>query len=82
MAPWLLGHCLAAAAAEPPPAPCCSSRWQVKFATGDSSNGTLIVDGAPHALLQFHYHAPSEHTVNGVQYPLEVRTLRRPPPLP
>lgn len=28
--------------------------------------------GDEYTLLQFHFHAPSEHTFNGVQYPLEV----------
>lgn len=34
--------------------------------------GSLTLDGTEYALVQFHFHAGSEHTVNGEQYPLEV----------
>ena len=42
-------------------------------------NGTAdwMVDGVAYKLLQFHYHSPSEHTVNGVQYPLEVHFVHQ-----
>jgi carbonic anhydrase len=32
----------------------------------------IVVDGRKFYLRQFHFHAPSEHTVNGVHYPFEV----------
>lgn len=34
--------------------------------------GTLTLDGTEYNLVQFHFHAGSEHTVNGERYPLEV----------
>ena len=42
-------------------------------------NGTAVwnVDGVPYNLLQFHYHSPSEHTVDGVRYPLEVHFVHQ-----
>jgi len=32
----------------------------------------LVILGAQHRLMQFHFHSPSEHTVNGKQYPMEA----------
>ncbi|MDY7106731.1 MAG: carbonic anhydrase family protein [Actinomycetota bacterium] len=40
---------------------------QVNFADG----GTATVDGVEYELLQFHFHAPSEHTVDGEHSPVE-----------
>lgn len=40
---------------------------QVNFADG----GTAVVDGSEYDLLQFHFHAPSEHTVDGEHSPVE-----------
>lgn len=34
--------------------------------------GTAVVDGHEYALEQFHFHAPSEHTVDGVHSPVEA----------
>ncbi|KTG16224.1 MULTISPECIES: carbonic anhydrase [unclassified Guyparkeria] len=33
---------------------------------------TLTIDGRDYQLKQFHFHAPSEHTVDGEHFPLEV----------
>lgn len=41
---------------------------QVDFADG----GTATVDGHEYALKQFHFHAPSEHTVDGEHSPVEA----------
>jgi carbonic anhydrase len=41
---------------------------QVTLADG----GDLVVDGRPYHLRRFHVHAPSEHTVNGRSFPLEI----------
>ena len=41
---------------------------QVDYAPGSS----LSVDGKSFELKQFHFHAPSEHTVGGKSYPMEV----------
>jgi carbonic anhydrase len=32
---------------------------------------TITLDGVEYELLQFHYHAPGEHTIGGKRYPLE-----------
>ena len=34
--------------------------------------GGLVRDGVFYKLVQFHFHTPSEHTVNGSAYPMEV----------
>jgi carbonic anhydrase len=34
--------------------------------------GTAVVDGHEYSLKQFHFHAPSEHTVDGVHSPVEA----------
>jgi carbonic anhydrase len=41
---------------------------QVNAPTGE----TLAVGGDVYSLVQFHFHAPSEHTVNGEHYPMEM----------
>ena len=37
----------------------------------------LILDGTPFELLQFHFHHPSEHTVKGKDYPMEVHFVHQ-----
>ncbi|HOY76574.1 MAG TPA: carbonic anhydrase [Hyphomonadaceae bacterium] len=37
-----------------------------------STGGSIALDGKDFALKQFHFHHPSEHTIDGKQYPLEV----------
>jgi carbonic anhydrase len=46
---------------------------QVDFPGGD----TLAVGGVPFELVQFHFHAPSEHTVAGRRFPLEIHFVHR-----
>jgi carbonic anhydrase len=48
-----------------------SHQIQVQFPTTNSVD-TITVGGVPFTLAQFHYHDPSEHTVNGQTYSLEV----------
>jgi carbonic anhydrase len=36
------------------------------------ANGTLVMKGKTSKLAQFHFHSPSEHSINGVYYPLEM----------
>lgn len=38
---------------------------------------TVIVDGVEYALLQFHFHHPSEHTIDGKYFPMEVHFVHR-----
>jgi carbonic anhydrase len=46
---------------------------QVDFPGGD----TLTVGGVPFELVQFHFHAPSEHTVAGQHFPVEIHFVHR-----
>ncbi len=46
---------------------------QVNYAAGSY----LLVGGARYDLLQFHFHAPSEHTVNGRRFPGEWHLVHR-----
>jgi carbonic anhydrase len=46
---------------------------QVNSKTGEK----LTVDGKVYALLQFHFHAPSEHTVDGEHYPMEMHFVHQ-----
>ena len=38
---------------------------------------SIVLDGETYPFLQFHFHAPSEHTVNGYPYPLEVHFVHK-----
>jgi len=44
---------------------------QVNYSEGD----TLTVGGRPYQLVQYHFHAPSEHTVDGKQFPMEMHLV-------
>jgi carbonic anhydrase len=46
---------------------------QVNSKTGEK----LTVDGNVYALLQFHFHAPSEHTVDGRHLPMEMHFVHQ-----
>lgn len=46
---------------------------QVNFGPGN----TAVLDGRDLELLQFHFHTPSEHAVNGVRFPMEVHFVHR-----
>jgi carbonic anhydrase len=37
----------------------------------------LTVDGIPYQLLQFHFHSPSEHTVDGSSFPVELHLVHQ-----
>lgn len=43
---------------------------------GENEN-TILVDGKAHHLLQFHFHADSEHRVEGEAYPLELHLVHK-----
>lgn len=38
---------------------------------------TLVLDGVKYKLAQLHFHGPSEHTVNGKNYPLEIHYVHK-----
>jgi len=46
---------------------------QYNFDTGDH----IDYEGEEFALKQFHFHEPSEHTINGVRYPLEIHLVHQ-----
>eukprot|EP01114_Cavostelium_apophysatum_P022727 TRINITY_DN8320_c0_g1_i1.p2 TRINITY_DN8320_c0_g1~~TRINITY_DN8320_c0_g1_i1.p2 ORF type:complete len:300 (+),score=81.49 TRINITY_DN8320_c0_g1_i1:1104-2003(+) len=63
---------------------------EVENAQVDNNGHTVVIDGSSantltggplfsdqYQLLQFHMHGPSEHTVNGKQFPLEVHFVHR-----
>lgn len=43
----------------------------------EASNLTLTVAGDVYRLERFHFHAPSEHTVDGTSYPAELHLVHR-----
>jgi carbonic anhydrase len=46
---------------------------QVNSKTGEK----LTVSGKSYALVQFHFHAPSEHTVDGEHFPMEMHFVHQ-----
>jgi carbonic anhydrase len=46
---------------------------QVNYTEGD----TLDVGDASYELLQYHFHAPSEHTLNGQHFPMEMHMVHK-----
>lgn len=38
---------------------------------------TLIFEGSTYRLAQFHFHTPSEHTIDGKRYPLEIHFVNK-----
>ena len=46
---------------------------QINSSTGE----TLTAGGKSYALVQFHFHAPSEHTVDGEHYPMEMHFVHQ-----
>jgi carbonic anhydrase len=41
----------------------------------DVEGGSLMLDGVSYSLKQFHFHHPSEHTIDGKHFPLEVHLV-------
>ncbi len=41
------------------------------------TNNHIVLSGVIYPLVQFHFHAPSEHVEAGVQYPLEMHLVHR-----
>ncbi|XP_042477961.1 alpha carbonic anhydrase 1, chloroplastic-like [Macadamia integrifolia] len=42
---------------------------------GSDKVGVMIHDGKNYTLKQVHWHSPSEHTINGIRYPLELHQV-------
>ena len=55
-----------------------SAVWEIEFLEFCESAHLVIVDGQEWRLWQMHIHGPSEHTVNGMYYPLEVHMVHIP----
>jgi carbonic anhydrase len=47
---------------------------QVKF---DGDAGKVVINGTAYFLHQLHWHAPSEHTVNGRRYDMELHLVHQ-----
>ncbi|OEL22264.1 Alpha carbonic anhydrase 7 [Dichanthelium oligosanthes] len=43
----------------------------------NSNPGGVVIDGVAYRLRQMHWHAPSEHTINGRRYALELHMLHQ-----
>ena len=43
----------------------------------NSSDSQIIIGDIPYKLLQFHFHAPSEHAVDGEPFPIEMHLVHR-----
>nr|VFK38790.1 MAG: carbonic anhydrase [Candidatus Kentron sp. TC] len=43
----------------------------------ESKDSQLVIDGKPYRLMQFHFHAPSEHTIEGKDWPMEVHLVHQ-----
>ena len=46
---------------------------QVNYAGAD----TLVVGGTSYALAQYHFHGPSEHTIDGKHFPMEMHLVHK-----
>ncbi|BBN18462.1 hypothetical protein MPTK1_8g02700 [Marchantia polymorpha subsp. ruderalis] len=44
---------------------------------GDGSFGNLTLNGVKYELVKFHFHSPSEHTIDGVSFDLEVHLFHK-----
>lgn len=49
----------------------------IVFDVVDDKKSSVLVNGVPYKLLQFHYHVPSEHTVMNEHYPLEIHFVHQ-----
>ena len=47
------------------------------FQVNADKGSTLTLDGKKYDLLQFHFHTPSEHTVDGKSFPLEMHLVHQ-----
>lgn len=49
----------------------------IVFDVVGAKKSSVLVNGTPYHLLQFHYHIPSEHTVMNEHYPLEIHFVHQ-----
>jgi len=45
--------------------------------TAPATNSAVSIDGVSYTFAQFHFHAPSEHEINGMHYPVEVHFVNK-----
>lgn len=45
--------------------------------TAPANTSTVTIDGTAYNFAQFHFHAPSEHEVNGMHYPVEIHFVNK-----
>lgn len=51
----------------------CLNIWQLKWHNCDA--GLININGTEYSLQQVHWHSPSEHTINGARYALELHMV-------
>jgi len=47
------------------------------FQVEDTAPSSLVVDGTPYRLVQFHFHSPSDHTIGGQRYAVEMHLVHK-----
>ena len=47
------------------------------FQVNNRSNSHILIEGQRYNLLQYHFHIPSEHTVEGEYYPMEMHFVHQ-----
>lgn len=50
---------------------------QVDYSGGSSGGSSMEIDGETYRLLQFHFHTPSEHTVDEMAYGMELHLVHQ-----
>jgi carbonic anhydrase len=45
--------------------------------TAPANTSSVSISGVSYNFLQFHFHAPSEHEINGMHYPLEIHFVNK-----
>mmetsp|Transcript_47526 Transcript_47526/g.91909 ORF Transcript_47526/g.91909 Transcript_47526/m.91909 type:complete len:321 (+) Transcript_47526:43-1005(+) len=50
---------------------------QITAANSGASRGKMVIDGKSYTLVQCHWHYASEHTVDEIQYPLELHCVHQ-----
>ena len=45
--------------------------------TAPATTSSILLDGTTYSFLQFHFHAPSEHEINGMHYPVEFHFVNK-----
>lgn len=54
-------------------------QYNIDQSSSLTNSSYITLNGQKYYLLQFHFHAASEHTVDGVQYPAEIHFVHRNP---